>query len=651
MASEPLTSWKAIAAVFGRDVRTVQRWEKEEGLPVHRHLHRHRPTVWADREELDAWWKQRGSMLPDTEPAGPAEAETTSEFAETPNAERPGRRPVLRYAAIGALALTLAAAGSISPGRSHGIPYEPVISIIGSIPAASTIEVRAFSDLNADGADDIVVHPAASNEVRIYLGPHQQPAQEPDVRITVPGQRHVQATPVGDVDGDGLRDLIVSVMYGEPETYHGTGPSYLLRGRKQWPLHVELPHDAAATFRVDPGPDIRLTAYSADDGIDLNGDGLADLVMGGADYSTPTLRSPGGVFVFWGRRTWPSEINVAAADVTVTGSYDGHGLAPWCAAGDFNADGLTDLALVATDAALWYLRGGRGAVFLFEGRTVWPRRLDAMRDATFVMPGSTSTMWSTYPRLADVNGDGADDLVTAMAALDERGPGRVAVVFGGKNRTGLLPERDADVLIQGPAQFGYALAAADLDADGRNDLIVGDRGAGTLHVIPGRREWQRRGHPSDFSGVVFASAGKRIGTHGLAVGDADGDGAPDIALDAGADAVGVMKPGLPLLVDVRPNVAAPNVLVPGGVVSIAVRLPDGSEDELDVGTLRVAGEAPSHVAANGDRTGIQIYFDVDRLRLRPDATRLSVIGRTRSGIPVSGSDSIVIPAAVPASVR
>ncbi len=51
-----LDSWKEIAAYFKRDVRTVRRWEASEGLPVHRHLHNERGSVYALRNELDAWW-------------------------------------------------------------------------------------------------------------------------------------------------------------------------------------------------------------------------------------------------------------------------------------------------------------------------------------------------------------------------------------------------------------------------------------------------------------------------------------------------------------------------------------------------------------------------------------------------------------------
>ena len=54
-----LDSWKEIAAYLKRDVTTVQRWEKREGMPVHRHLHDRMGSVYASRAELDAWTRSR----------------------------------------------------------------------------------------------------------------------------------------------------------------------------------------------------------------------------------------------------------------------------------------------------------------------------------------------------------------------------------------------------------------------------------------------------------------------------------------------------------------------------------------------------------------------------------------------------------------
>src|SRR5919106_1249692 len=63
-ADDRLESWKAIAAYLNRDVTTVQRWEKREGMPVHRHLHDKMGSIYAFRRELDAWARSRHSALP-----------------------------------------------------------------------------------------------------------------------------------------------------------------------------------------------------------------------------------------------------------------------------------------------------------------------------------------------------------------------------------------------------------------------------------------------------------------------------------------------------------------------------------------------------------------------------------------------------------
>jgi Tol biopolymer transport system component len=61
-----LNSWKKIAAHFNRDVKTVQRWEHREGMPVHRHVHDKQGSVYAFRSELDIWWQSRRGKLPDS---------------------------------------------------------------------------------------------------------------------------------------------------------------------------------------------------------------------------------------------------------------------------------------------------------------------------------------------------------------------------------------------------------------------------------------------------------------------------------------------------------------------------------------------------------------------------------------------------------
>src|SRR3954453_12725307 len=59
-----LSSWKEIASYLSRDVTTVQRWEKREGMPVHRHLHDKMGSVYTFRSELDEWTRTRNVRSP-----------------------------------------------------------------------------------------------------------------------------------------------------------------------------------------------------------------------------------------------------------------------------------------------------------------------------------------------------------------------------------------------------------------------------------------------------------------------------------------------------------------------------------------------------------------------------------------------------------
>jgi TolB-like protein/Flp pilus assembly protein TadD len=73
-----LDSWKAIAAYLKRGVRTVRRWEREEGLPVHRHVHRVLGSVYAYTLEIDAWQQTERAGVAARESVGPAIADTVA---------------------------------------------------------------------------------------------------------------------------------------------------------------------------------------------------------------------------------------------------------------------------------------------------------------------------------------------------------------------------------------------------------------------------------------------------------------------------------------------------------------------------------------------------------------------------------------------
>jgi tetratricopeptide (TPR) repeat protein len=104
-----LDSWKEIAAFLQRDVRTVQRWEKHAGLPVHRHADARLRSAYAYRSELDAWWRAQEARQTETlVPSAPPEA-----FPAVP-------RLVTRRVAVVAVVLLIAAA--IAVGSRLAVP-------------------------------------------------------------------------------------------------------------------------------------------------------------------------------------------------------------------------------------------------------------------------------------------------------------------------------------------------------------------------------------------------------------------------------------------------------------------------------------------------------------------------------------------------
>ncbi len=109
-APDRLHSWKGIAAYLGREPRTVRRWEKDEGLPVHRLQHGRSGSVYAQRSELDAWMVRRSG---ESAPAPPAKGRFRA-------------RLVLAAAAVLVLVLIAAAGLVLSRRGARPVPAAAV---------------------------------------------------------------------------------------------------------------------------------------------------------------------------------------------------------------------------------------------------------------------------------------------------------------------------------------------------------------------------------------------------------------------------------------------------------------------------------------------------------------------------------------------
>ncbi len=140
-ADDRLDSWKEIAAFLHRDVRTVQRWEKQAGLPVHRHAESRLRTAYAYRSELDAWWRTQRT-LPDES--------TTQDAGASPGstAGMPRRAPVVLAMVLLTAAATVGLAAFLAVRRTETSPPGPSVDVLlsrfvdeaGDPPLAGLIE-------------------------------------------------------------------------------------------------------------------------------------------------------------------------------------------------------------------------------------------------------------------------------------------------------------------------------------------------------------------------------------------------------------------------------------------------------------------------------------------------------------------------------
>jgi TolB-like protein len=138
---ERLDSWKEIAAYLKREVRTLHRWEAQEGLPIHRHLHKERGSVYAYKSELDSWWNNRRAVLERPAPAADARV-------------RPGR---LRLTAMVVGLAILAAAIVYLAGRRFWPQHDPTRKVMLAVLPFENLSGQPEEDYFSDGLTDELI--------------------------------------------------------------------------------------------------------------------------------------------------------------------------------------------------------------------------------------------------------------------------------------------------------------------------------------------------------------------------------------------------------------------------------------------------------------------------------------------------------------
>ncbi len=346
---------------------------------------------------------------------------------------------------------------------------------------------------------------------------------------------HAVAGP-GDLDGDGLGDLLVAAPDADGGGGSGSGAVWLLSG----PLSAGGDVDSLA-WGLLVGEDADDRAGSAVAGAgDINGDGWLDLVVGASNADPASTRS-GSVYLVHGPVSGTLDLWLADGKVAGESAGDEAGAA-LAGVGDVDGDGLDDVLVGAPQQ-----RGGGdwpGAGYLLLGPGT---ALSDLGDAHAKLVGTAPAdrAGAAVGRAGDVDGDGYFDLLVGAPERDLGGSGSGAayLVLGP-----VSGERDlsaSDLVVSGASpedRAGVAvLGDVDLDGDGRVDLLVGadsDDAAfsngGAVYILLAPATGSLDLDDSDLR--LDASADDQALGHALATApDADGPGADTVIIGAPHD--------------------------------------------------------------------------------------------------------------------
>ena len=383
----------------------------------------------------------------------------------------------------------------------------------------------------------------------------------------------------GDVNGDGLGDLIIGAYNAGPTPSTG-GESYVVFGNSNgFEASLDLSaldgRNGVVLSGIDGGD---RSGFSVSGAGDVNDDGLDDLIIGAPNANLNGNRNPGESYVVFGNDRKPIiDLNGSgdgAAGFVLNGidSGDASGISV-SGAGDVNNDGIDDLIIGASGADPNGTRNAGESYVVFGNSNGFEANFDlSTLDGSngFVLNGVDSRDASGFSvsDAGDVNGDGIDDLIVGAAfASVEDGSAESYVIFG--TATGFEASLDLSNL---GGSNGFALSdsfrfaainlvssAGDVNGDGIDDLIIGalvsvpngNLSAGESYVVFGNSN----GFEASFdlsaldgsNGFVLNgidSGGNRPAISVSNAGDVNGDGIDDLIVGAeGADPSGNLDAG------------------------------------------------------------------------------------------------------------
>lgn len=266
-----LDSWKEIAVYLGRDVRTVQRWERREGLPIHRHQHDKQGSVYAFRPEIDAWTTARSQPLAEPpgdtagEPDAPPSPETgiRADSASLPTpatfafAQRWWRWPL----AIGVAVVVVMGVARWGPFRPRGMASG------GAGQEIRSIVVLPFQDLSGGSAkesfaagltEEVTARLAQLSTLRVVSRTSAMTLQGRNVPVAaIARELDVDGVVEGSVRSEGQRVRISVQLIDARTDTHLWAREFEREATAAWPLQIEVAQAVADAIRIQATPEER----------------------------------------------------------------------------------------------------------------------------------------------------------------------------------------------------------------------------------------------------------------------------------------------------------------------------------------------------------------------------------------------------------
>jgi hypothetical protein len=312
------------------------------------------------------------------------------------------------------------------------------------------------------------------------------------------GGLDADAAAVGRVNDDLYGDIILGVHLA-----NGGGSQ---SGRVYVVFGGPIPSGITLNLAVGSNYDVRIDGQSSYDELgtvvlaaDLTGDGIDELILPNEYASQGLFTSEGAVHIFRGRASWPSFISLAAgpADITLLGAREDDVLGAAAAVGDFNNDGVMDLAAAApgADAGNHNDQRGDGFVYGLLGSAAYQTGTHTIDYASatpdFLLIGEFEENLGAEVSAGDFNADGFDDVAAAERFGGPQTNGVVEVLLGRVFTSGatFTANVDTDLRIVGASQdrIGFSLAASDVNGDDLDEILFGtpfnNGDSGTVYVF------------------------------------------------------------------------------------------------------------------------------------------------------------------------